>query len=1161
MTYRGKRLSKVVVPIGATALVMAITTPGNANTGEVEEQDPGADRAERADISLDAANITDVNEEIDIFIQMDEPAVTEYVAEAQRTRRAEPTPNQRRAQADRVEAQHDTIRPALEKMGIEERSELKVGANGLRVKATIADIPELSELPGVESVAPVVLHEPTNDTSVPWIGAPEAWEALGFTGEDIIISVIDTGIDYTHASFGGSGDPADYDFIAQDTTVIPEVDGEPVFPTAKVTRGFDFVGVNYDASDPDLDVPEPDPNPIDVHGHGSHVAGSAAGAEVLDDSGEVAVGSGVAPDATLYAAKVFGDVAGSTAVTADAIEWSLDPLGDGSMIGQAHVINMSLGNTFGQQGDPTAIASNNAAAAGTVVVSSAGNSGHTASYVGGTPGAAPDVLSVAASVDDGHFVLGLEVHEPAAVAGQYEAAESATSLPLSESGPVTGELVAADPLIACDADGNAQVDNPAALAGKIALVQRGACTFTVKHQAVQDAGATAIVVFNNVAGDPIVMGGDPSGITIPGVMISLSDGQLLHEQLQLGETVSLTMSEDIVIPKPELADTLAGFTSRGPGNTSNFKPDVSAPGFNILSAAVGTGDQARGSSGTSMASPHVAGLAALLAHQHGLPGIDDVDEKAATVQKIKSLIMNSTVDTAEPYPLTLQGTGVVRADRAVELDAYTLPAGLSFGHLNPTEETTVTETVEVHNLADVEQTFDIGFTENQVVPGASISHDESVTVPAGGSATVDVTLTLDPAAMPADTATFSQTELDGWINLSDADTSLRTGVLAVVDPASAVDVEAVDKEVAETSIDLDVANDSLTTGLSSGYTLVREGDDVGGVFEALGVRTFDIGSTPVVQFGLATDGWESLSSLETQILLDTDEDGVDDFVLVAADLGLLQGVDPTGDVVTALFNLSAGGGFLEWFVDGDYHNEVQGLIVDRTGTFGFLEEGNTDFDYTALQFFGGEDLLGVQTGSVDLADGVDGSDNPDLSVPAGATGTLSFPLDDERDMLWLHPTNVAGEQFQVVTLDALCDDKITDRHVGALTVTDGVTCLADGSSVVGSVTVGDGAGLASDGARITGPVASDGASVVSLLNSRFVGSISVQNSTELVEVIGNTVTGPVELRDNSTGETPIVVGGNRIVGSLTCIGNDPVPVNGGDPNLVIGPKIGQCSGL
>lgn len=982
---------------------------------------------ERSNVSLDDADITDPREEIDIFVRLDRPAVTEFVAEEARRGHGEPSAQERRDQAQRVTAQQDGIRDDLARLGVEVRSSMRVGANGLRVRAQVRQMPQLAELPGVVSVAPVTLHEPTNDSSVPWIKAPEAWDAIDGTGEGITISVIDTGIDYTHASFGGSGDPADYELIAQDTTVIPEVGGEPVFPTAKVVRGTDFVGVSYDASDPDNDVPEPDPNPIDVFGHGTHVAGSAAGEEVTVD-GEVTVGSGVAPGATLYAAKVFGDIAGSTAVTADAIEWSLDPNGDGSMQGQADVINMSLGSLWGNPDDPSAIASHNATQVGTVVVASAGNSGHDAAYVTGAPAVAPGAISVAASIDGGIEVLGLEVHEPADLAGVYEAAESAIGVPLAQVGPLTDELAVAEPLIACetDADGNEvpRIDNPEDLAGKIAVVQRGGCTFATKHLAVQDAGAVAILVFNNIPGDPIVMGGDSTGITIPGVMVSLSDGESFAAALAAGDTVSVTMSADIVIPKPELADLLAGFTSRGPGGGSTFKPDVAAPGFGIESAAVGGGTAAATSSGTSMASPHVAGLAALLAQQHGLAGSDDPDERAAIVRTIKSLIMNTTVPAAGDYPLALQGTGVVRADHAASADAYTTPGGLSFGRLHATEALTATESVEVFNLADSTRTFDISFEPFQQVSGVSVSHDPQVTVGGGDTASFDVTITLDPAAMPADLASFSQTEVDGWLVLEDGTETLRTGVLAVVDPAAAVEVAVGARGATPTSWQVEVANSGPTAGVTHGFTLVNEGDDAGGVTEALGVRTTAVGDSDVVQFGLATDAWESLSSREVQVLLDPDRDGEFEYVLVAADLGLLQGVDPTGQTVTALFDLATGAGVLEYFVAADYNDAAQVLTVDRfqpvdgsDPNFGFLPRGaRPRFDYVALTFDRG-DLVGTQEGTVNLAAGVDGRFNPSLSVPAGGVvSLLDYPRADVRDLLWLHPTNPAGEQWQIASL-------------------------------------------------------------------------------------------------------------------------------------------------
>jgi subtilisin family serine protease len=972
---------------------------------------------DRQAISLDDAGITDIRKEIDIFIRLDEPAVTEFVADEVQRGRGEPSAQERRAQAQRVTAQQDRIRDDLARLGIEEQSAMRVGANGLRVRAQVQEMPALADLPGVVSVAPVTLHEPTNESSVPWINAPQAWEALGGTGEGIIVSVIDTGIDYTHASFGGSGDPADYDFIAQDTTVIPEVDGEPVFPTAKVIRGTDFVGVTYNAGDPENNIPEPDPNPIDVNGHGTHVAGSATGAEVTVD-GDVTVGSGVAPGAVLYAAKVFGDIAGSTAVTADAIEWSLDPDGDGSMAGQADVINMSLGSLWGNPDDPSAIASQNATEVGTVVVASAGNSGHSAAYVTGSPAVAPGAISVAASIDGGIEVLGLEVHEPAEVAGVYEAAESAIGVPLAEAGPLPGDLAVAEPLNACT-----PLTNPDEIAGKIAFVQRGVCTFAVKHLEAQAAGATGIVVFNNMPGDPFVMGGDSTGITIPGVMVSLADGNLLKAQIDAGQTVSVTMSTDIVIPKPELADLLAGFTSRGPGGGSIFKPDVAAPGFGIDSAAVGGGTAARTSSGTSMAAPHVAGLAALLAQQHGLPDFDDAAERAATVRTIKSLIVNTTVPAADDYPLALQGAGVVRADRAVDARAYTTPGGLSFGRLHAAEQMSVTESVEVSNLADGTRTFDISFEPFQQVSGVSVSHDPQVTVGGGDTASFDVTIALDPAAMPADLTSFSQTEVDGWLVLDDGSETVRTGVLAVVDPAATLDVTVGRAGANPTSWQVDVSNAGATAGVTHGFTLVNEGDDAGGVTNALGVRTATAGDFDVVQFGLATDAWESLSSREIQVLLDPDRDGDFEYMLVAADLGLLQGVDPTGQTVTALFDLSTDAGVLEYFVAGDYHDAVQVLTVDRfqpvddnDPNFGFLPRGaSPQFDYLALTFERGG-LIGSQEGTINLAANVDGRFNPSLSVPAGMAVSLEYPRSDVRSLLWLHPTNLAGEQSETVSL-------------------------------------------------------------------------------------------------------------------------------------------------
>lgn len=1003
---------RLIASFIALAALLAMSLPAAAGGHGPTPYDSGELELDRQSVSLDEAGVTDLRDEIHLFLHLTEAAVTEFVAAEKAQGRAEPPAQARRAHAQRVERQHDRVIQQLARMGIEADSALKTAVNGIRVRAAVEAIPELSRIAGVEQVVPVTLHEPANDTSVPWINAPEAWEHIDGTGEDIIIAVIDTGVDYTHASFEGSGDLADYDFIAEDTTVIPKVDGEPVFPTAKVIDGYDFVGVDYDAGGtPEQQIPQPNPNPIDVHGHGTHVAGSAAGVEVADED-DVLVGSGVAPGALIYALKVFGDIAGSTAVTADAIEWAIDPKGDGSMEGQAHVINMSLGAPFGDPNDPSALASQNAAEVGTVVVASAGNSGHDAAYVTGSPAVAPGAISVAASIDGGLEVLGLEVNAPDDIAGIYEAAESAIGVPLAEV-EITEDLVVAEPVRACD-----EIQNAEEMEGKIALVERGDCFFSIKHLEVQDAGAVGIVVYNNVPGDPFVMGGDDEGIEIPGLMVSRSDGELFKSTIEAGEDVNVTMSADVVIPRPDLADHLAGFTSRGPGGETTFKPDVSAPGFAIRSARVGAGTGSSVSSGTSMAAPHVAGLAALLAEQHGL---DDLlndgsgDDAAELVQTIKSLIMNSTVPAAEDqeYPIALQGTGVVRADRAVMTDAFTTPAGLSFGRQNPLEPTTITEEVTVTNLSDAERTFDVSFAEWQEVPGVSISHVGSVTVAGGASETIDVTLSLDPSEMPPDLETFSQTEFAGWLTLDDGDLDLRAGVLAVVDPAADVAVSA-ESAPRGPGGSLVASNDSQTAGQAFGFTLVQEGDDLDGVTEALGVRTDRVSGRDVVQFGLATDAWETLSARQTQILIDTDGSGFN-YLVLAADLGLLLGANPSGTVATALFDLEAGTGTLQWMVNGDYHNQVQMLTVDRYPPSGFLD-GRQSFDYLAVTLERGAPI-GMQGGRIDLLRQADALLSPLVTVPAGFEGAIAdYRRRDRRDMLWLYPNNQVGQQFDIVQL-------------------------------------------------------------------------------------------------------------------------------------------------
>lgn len=966
-------------------LVFALAPGFAAQAGQLQTLHPSAQRINEP--YTPAALPEPLQErEIEVFIRMEEPSVAEYAIQSMQKGQGRPDRSAQVLHARKLSDRHAELRKALKALGAKERAALRVGANGLRALVKVRDLPSLRALPGVVSVAPVERHTPDLSSSVPWIGAPAVWGLHG-DGEGMRIAIIDTGIDYLHANFGGSGNPADY--AANDKNVI-----EPgSFPTAKVIGGFDFAGPTYNAGDPANNTPMPDPDPLDGNGHGTHVAGIAAGLGVPGS-----IGPGVARGAQLYALKVFGDIGGSTSLTSDAIEWALDPNGDGSFEDAVDVINMSLGSSFGSPDDPSAIATQNAVDLGVVVVASAGNSGNVP-YVTGAPAVAEGAISVANSLAG--FVPALQVNSPADLAGLYEARESAIAVPLSLTGPRSGDLVVADPLNACT-----PLANAAAMAGKIALVQRGACTFSAKHLNVQAAGATAIVVFNNVAGPPIVMGGSPAGISIPGLMISLNDGTLLAGGIAAGNTVNVTLDAALRTTTPS-GDTLSASSSRGPGHGgSRFKPDVSAPGSGITSALVGSGTGPLTISGTSMAAPHVAGLAALLRDIH-----PELDPPA-----IKALIQNSTVTansgglgTDTPYPLARQGTGVVRADRAAALSSYVAPGGLSFGRINPAHFGIRHVFARVHNMSHGGRLFEVTHVPGQTLPGVSVEllGPDHVYVPGGSSRFVILQLRMEPEEGPFDTASFNQTEVDGWFVFDDGTDQLRLGYLAAVDPASALKARRHGRD----RLNLHNRGDSL--GFAEGFTLAGRGgellDRAPNAIQETGFRSNNIAGFDVIEIALATERpWETPSTLTVDIFLDVDRDGTDDVLLQAIDFSAYGG--PIGQYITAQFDLTTGSGFLDWNVGGsDYNDAAMSLPFTLLSSGGLAPAA---FDYTMV-VTARDGSADVQRGSIDLAQEVVPEINnfglpPDTDVTLGVSGA--------GEMLWLFRNNEARRQSDHVKL-------------------------------------------------------------------------------------------------------------------------------------------------
>jgi len=720
-------------PVLAAALMLIGVSPRS------EAQRAGDDRA----LAGAGARRT-----VTVFVEL-EGDPTAAIAVARRgVRLAEAAPSLR-ATAARLSQQQEALMAPMTALGGEVLARFTRVANGLRVRIPEGQLARLAALPGVRRVQPARLYSRHLTTSTPFVGAPTVWATpgIGFDGRGLRIGIIDSGIDYTHADFGGSGKVAD--FTANDPTRI-----EPgTFPTTKVVAGFDFAGDAYNPNDSAHETAIPDNDPLDcaANGHGTHVAGIAAGFGVLADGSAFrsnhtstldfsafTVAPGVAPGASLVALKVFG-CTGSTALITDALEWAADPNQDNDFSDRLDVVNLSLGGDFGilDPEDSDLRAANRLAELGCVVVCSAGNN-ENIFFAVGAPGVAGRAISVANSISKGQGKA-LAVMEPPAIAGNYYMVEGSLTPPLTNAAPLSGRLVSAEPNLACD-----DLTNADALRGNIALIDRGTCFFADKILRAQAAGAIAVVMVNNLDSAPIPMGGESVGILIPGVMISKADGALF--KARSGDGVSVRLDAELTVDRPVFVDSLDDSSSRGPGSPSSLlKPEISAPGAGIVSAKAGSGTQGISQTGTSMSAPMVSGAAALLRQGHPDWSVEEI--KAALMNTAKPL----TAPDGSPYPESRMGAGRLRLAEASRARVTAFADGaegsvaVSFGTWivsGPREET---RTIRLVNHGERAATFRVVFSNSVEQAGMTyLPLDDVVTVPARGAATTGVRLVARP---------------------------------------------------------------------------------------------------------------------------------------------------------------------------------------------------------------------------------------------------------------------------------------------------------------------------------------------------------------------------------------------------------------------------------
>lgn len=717
--------------------------------------------------------------------------------------------------------QHAKLRKAMTTAKIDYTVEFEYDTllNGMAISVAYGDLNKIAAMSGVKAVHIAnryALPETTinMDSSNDMTGA-SLMHAYGAVGSGAVIAVIDTGLNVNHEAFqvyeGGLESAA----VSQaDAEAYAEEVGYGAYASAKVP----FV---YDYADGDNDV-------ADGNGHGTHVAGIAAGYAVTDE-GAITF-TGAAPDAQILAMKVFYDPEdGITGTSSDIYFAALE---DAMNLG-ADVINMSLGSQNGFTydaelenevfGNIYETLENN----GVMCVVAAGNEGSqadgasnwagagyvTSDYTDygtvGSPSTYDGNLSVA-SVENETFhtnVIQVEIDGGTVSMAYNDAADSVELTAANVLGEKTGLGFVMVP-----GYGEASDFEDLDVTGKVAVIQRGGIYFSEKVLNAQKAGAIAAIVYDNqyeaLFGMDLSSAEEP--ITIPAVSITLADGETLAEVAEANPAATVYFPKEAEVLGSDTGWQISSFSGWGCANDLTLKPQITGVGGNVWSADATTTDGYVNYSGTSMATPDVAGcyaaLAALLK--------EDVQDKAELADYIEALTESTALVLNEPYEYKdesgnlqtayfaysprRQGAGLIDLESAILADAYILDPicnvgdnadgvfNVSFTVSNDSDED-LTYELYTDVLYDYAEQADWGTEEepdvhtyNTMTSDYLIEEDDytitsnwennQVVVPAGGTADVTVTITLtDDGKEYLDSLFANGAFVEGYVYLGSVD--------------------------------------------------------------------------------------------------------------------------------------------------------------------------------------------------------------------------------------------------------------------------------------------------------------------------------------------------------------------------------------------------------
>lgn len=664
---------------------------------------------------------------------------------------------------------------------VEVRYEYTTVFNGLSVEADYADLETIQDLPGVKDayVSQVYqLIEPVNETkladSVPAIGG-DISQKTGYTGKGMVVAILDTGLDTSHEAFQNAVNAPKFtkqdiaDKLASDSLRVGNVNVKSIYQSDKIPFAYDYYGN--------------DTNVSGGNSHGTHVAGIVGA-----NKGQV---TGVAPDAQLMIMKIFGDD-GSGAYDSDIIA----ALEDAVVLG-ADAVNMSLGMTAGfseAAATKTREVYQRVKNAGISLMCAAGNE-YSSSYksAGGTD------LPLASNPDNGAVASPSTYGAALSVASMNNVKATAPYLlvgdrkirysdPAETAAKQIASLGGTYAYVDCGVGATTDFTGKS-LTGKVALIQRAGkeageiLSFAQKEKNAKAAGAKAVIIYDNVEGDLVNMATDGS---IPAVFISKADG----EAMLAASDKHVSFSKSYLAQfQDAYSGKMSDFSSWGVTPDLKLKPEITAPGGDIYSTL--PGGLYGSMSGTSMASPHMAGAAVVMAQYitEELGGTDMTQQEITALSN--KLLMSTAVPVKNkqglPYSPRKQGAGLVQLGRATKAKAYLSSAegGLPKAELGDSKSGNFSFSFQANNLSTREIQYEVGvtvLTEDKVKENGktylaqsprqlgadevTVAAPSTVTLRASGTETVNVSLALTEKGKAALEDFPNGIYLEGFVTLT-----------------------------------------------------------------------------------------------------------------------------------------------------------------------------------------------------------------------------------------------------------------------------------------------------------------------------------------------------------------------------------------------------------